>query len=469
MSSVCAAFTTALYRSRPLPFFDKLPDELAVHILSLVNADDTLDLRYEPYPVKCKKPVSPLLNIMTTNKRLRQLAANTPSLWTYVDVFIGDLGPRYAYSRDALLNSQQLPLQVRITGKIKEEEETEYCINSLTYLLNPHAHRIASLDFRIPLTCAWPVILNLFSGVPSCRVREFYINDLDAYPQQFDDEFPDRFFTGELNAFFQSLQVIGMRGFFIPFTTPAYHDLTVLKIMPFLFELSQPSTLVEIRNALAACPKLRSLAIIECYFEIDSEVSIEPALLLDLEVLELRSGGSGDECLALMSCIDSGPSELALSVSIDSDMFENPIATLRRFIRQSNVTRLCLDATVDVADMDWLLALPHGETLAIRELALCSYDFEGVEFDRPLRASRFPCLHTLYLMGCEDVDARLCHRLLDASTIQVLRFDKSRILAQEIFTVAPSVEHCRFSTNVACGEDDCEWPVYLFKDPWHLS
>ncbi|KAG8693936.1 hypothetical protein FRC09_010169, partial [Ceratobasidium sp. 395] len=283
MSSVCAAFTTALYRSRPLPSFDKLPDELAVHILSLVNADDPLDLRYEPYPVKCKKPVSPLLNIMTTNKRLRQLATNTPSLWTYVDVFIGDLGPRYAYSRDALLNSQQLPLQVRVTGKIKEEEETEYCINSLTYLLNPHAHRIASLDFRVPLTCAWPVILNLFSGVPSCRVREFYINDLDAYPQQFDDEFPDRFFTGELNAFFQSLQVIGMRGFFIPFTTLAYHDLTVLKIMPFLFELSRPSTLVEIRNALAACPKLRSLAIIECYFEIDSEVSIEPALLLDLE------------------------------------------------------------------------------------------------------------------------------------------------------------------------------------------
>ncbi|KAG8692720.1 hypothetical protein FRC09_011000, partial [Ceratobasidium sp. 395] len=373
------------------------------------------------------------------------------------------------YLQGVLLNSQQLPLQVRITrrvvGEEEEEEADESIIKILTRLLGPHAYRITSFDLQIPLTYAWPVILDLFTNVPpaTCQIREFYINDPEAYPERFDNEFPDRFFAGDLNAFFQSLQVIGMRGLFIPFTTPAYQDLTVLKIMPCEFRLSQPSTLPELRNALAACPKLRSLAIIECNFEIDSQASIEPVLLSDLEVLDLRSARNVDELLALMSCIDSGPNELALSVCTDNNLSGGSMAKLRRFIGQSNVTRLCLDVTVDTTDIDWLLRLPQDETLAIQELALCAYDFEGAEFDQPLHASRFPSLRALYLMECENMNVHTCRQLLDASTVQTLRFDKPRVLAQEIFTVAPSVEHCRFSVGVACGEDDCEWPVYVFK------
>ncbi|KAG8739830.1 hypothetical protein FRC12_016182 [Ceratobasidium sp. 428] len=468
-SSICNIFTTVLHRSRSFAPFDRLPDELVVYILSFVNAGDPLDLRYEPYPADCQQAVSPLLNIMATNKRLRHLATETPSLWTYVDVFVEDLDFRPAYVqylRGVLLKSQQLPLQVRITGRMfgEEEDEADEDIIKmiLTRLLGPHAHRITSFDLQIPLTFAWPVILDLFSNVQpaACQIREFYINDPEAYPEQFDNEFPDRFFAGDLNAFFQSLQVIGMRGFFIPFTAPAYRDLTVLKIMPYVFELSQPSTLVELRNALAACPKLRSLALIECHFvEIDSQMPIEPVFLPDLEVLDLRSARNVDEFLALMSCIDSGPNELALSVSADGDMYGDPMAELRRFIRQFNVTRLCLDATIDTTDMDWLLTLPQGETLAIRELALCAYDFEEAELNQPLRASRFPSLRALHLMECENINIPVCRQLLDASTIQILRFDRPRVLAQEIFTIAPSVEHCRFSASVACGEDDCEWPV----------
>ncbi|KAG8679363.1 hypothetical protein FRC09_019015, partial [Ceratobasidium sp. 395] len=97
MSSVYAAFATVLHQLELFASFDRLPDELVVYILSFVNVDDPLDLRYEPYPAECQQPIPPLLNIMATNKRLRHLATKTPSLWTFVDVFLEDLDFQDAY------------------------------------------------------------------------------------------------------------------------------------------------------------------------------------------------------------------------------------------------------------------------------------------------------------------------------------------------------------------------------------
>ncbi|KAG8753949.1 hypothetical protein FRC12_011363 [Ceratobasidium sp. 428] len=465
MSNVRAALGTARNHSKSLVSFNKLPDEIIANILSLIGVDDPLDPRYDDlYPIEYKQPLHPLLGIIASSKHLRHIAINTPSLWTYVELSVETLRDTYLeHVRRVLLYSQQLPLQVRIIGEIDDEEEKEEDVsNCLILLLGSHTHRIASLDFQIPLTCAWPVKLDLFTDISSCQIRELYTNDPDAYPEQIDDTFPDRLLDGDLDVFLQSLRVIGTRGFFIPLaTTPAYRDLTVLKVMPYEFKWSQP-TLVQLRNALAACPKLCSLALIECNFGTESRAPIEPVLLPDLEILDLRSLENGNELVALMSCIDSGSSELAFSVSTDETISANATAKLRQFITKSNVTRLCLDATVDVTDLDWLLALPKGKNLAIRELALCAYNFEGVEFDQPLRSGRFPSLHTLHLMECEGVDVRVCRQLLDASAIQVLRFDNPRTIVQEMFRVAPSVEHCRFSTSIAYREDNREWPVYVF-------
>ncbi|KAG8732781.1 hypothetical protein FRC12_019136 [Ceratobasidium sp. 428] len=460
-SKVRATLGTVHNQSRSLVPFSKLPDEVVVHILSLVNAKDSLDLRYEPSPIKHRQPPWSLLSILATNKHLRRIATSAPSLWTYAHLLVEDLGDTYLqYIQRVLLYSEQLPLQIRITGDVDDDEAVARC---LTRLLDSHAHRIVSLDFRIDLTCAWPVILDLFTNIPSCQIQELYLNDSDAYPEEIDDTFPDRILDGDLDTFLRSLRVIGTRGFFIPLTTPAYSDLTVLKIMPWEFKWPE-STLVELRNALSACPKLRSLALIDCGIRTSPRVSIEPVLLPDLEILDLRSLDDDDELLALISCIDSGSTELAFSVSTGESISADAMAKLRQFIRKSNVTRLCLDAAVDVDDMNWLLSLRQGETLAIRELALCCYHFKGVELHQPLRASRFPCLRTLHLMGCTGVDVRVCRQLLDDSTIQVLRFDNPRVVAeQEMFGVASSVEPCLFSTSIANGEDHCEWPVYVFR------
>ncbi|KAG8772250.1 hypothetical protein FRC12_003183 [Ceratobasidium sp. 428] len=468
VSNVRATLGTVHNQSRSLVPFSRLPDEVVVHILSHINANDPqVDLRYEPGSIDYKQPLFPLLSILTASKHLRHIAISTPSLWTYVYLFVEDLGDAYSqHIRRVLLYSQQLPLQVHVAGGVDNDEIIVKC---LPRLLDSHAHRIASLDFQIPLACAWPVILDLFTNIPSCQVRELYINDPEAYPEQIDDTFPDRLLENKLDTFLQSLQVIGIRGFFIPLATPAYYGLTVLKVMPCEFRWSHPR-LVELRNALAACPRLRSLALIECRFEFDSQSPVEPVLLPDLEILDLRLSTSTDELVALMVCINSGPNELAFSVSLDQDMSEDTMARLRCFIRQSNVTRLCLDVTmVDVADLNWLLALPQGETLAIQELALCSYNLKAASSNQPLSASRFPSLHTLHLMECEGVSAQNCRRTLDASAIQVLRSDYHPTIVREMRRLVPSVEYCQFSPSIAFGENDCEWPVFIFCIAWNQA
>ncbi|KAG8711193.1 hypothetical protein FRC09_020720 [Ceratobasidium sp. 395] len=198
----------------------------------------------------------------------------------------------------------------------------------------------------------------------------------------------------------------------------------------------------------------------------DSEVPIEPVLLPNLEILDLRIPSNDDELVALLSFIDSGPNELAFSVTLELDLSKDTMARILRFVRQSNVTRLCIDSTLvdHLDDLDWLLALPQGETLAIRELALCAYCFsKNTTFKQPLSADRFPFLHTLHLMRWENLDARICREVLETSAVQVLRFDEPQCgTVQEMNKVAPFVKPCQFSTGISYTEGKLEWPLYIF-------
>ncbi|KAG8694329.1 hypothetical protein FRC09_009910, partial [Ceratobasidium sp. 395] len=344
MSNVRAALGMAHNQYRSLISFNKLPDEIVVYILSLIDINNPVDPQYHGHSPIQYGPLPPLLGIMATSRHLRHIAIDTPSLWTHVDLRIEILRDTYwEYVRRVLCYSQQLPIQVRITGRIYDGGDEKVVSECLVLLLHSHAHRIVSLDLRTPLTCYWPIMLGLFTKIPSCQVQKLYIDDFDAYMEQVYETFPDRLLNGDLDAFLRSLRVIETHGFFIPLAaTPAYSDLTILKISPFDFDWP---TLLQLRNVLVACPKLRSLALIECNFEIDSQALIEPVFLPDLEILDLRwfDPEDDDQLLVLMSCIDSGPNELAFSLSTSETISVDTIAKLRRFIRRYNVTRLCWD------------------------------------------------------------------------------------------------------------------------------
>ncbi|KAG8702066.1 hypothetical protein FRC08_003718 [Ceratobasidium sp. 394] len=367
--------------------------------------------------------------------------------------------PKRTYLHQArlyLLYSGQLPLRLSISSPIPGvEPKTADLIN----LLIPHAHRIISLNLHISLLVAWGTIVGLFSNKASCPVRELYLNDPDGSPELFDDAFPNRF-SGNMDCFLRSLRVLGLRGFFVPFDTPTYQGLTILKLMPFDFRVPRP-TLLEIRNALASCPQLCSLTLVEFIFDITPGVSIQPVFLPNLDTLDLRVIFDDDELMGLVSCIVPGSNALAFSVSFDSDMPEDIKAKLQHFIRRSKVTRLCIDARFyDTSDLNWLLAPPAGETSAIQELALCSYNFEKFSIKQPLDARRFPFLHTLHLMHCKGLNMDNCRRILDASAIQLLQMDESRSFVAKLSGIVPSVEYRRYFT-ICHGESDSEWPVYV--------
>ncbi|KAG9118280.1 hypothetical protein FRC07_007279, partial [Ceratobasidium sp. 392] len=462
ISSSRAALGLARNRSKSLVPFNKFPDEIAAHILSFLDIDSNSDIRYDTVRLD-NQSLSSLLNVSATSKRLRELAIGTPSLWTRIDLIVDQSKDTYLqHGRHFLSYSKQLPLRIRIAGDVDENDEDQKVAKCLTSLFALHANRIASLDFQVPLTCAWKVILGLFSDTSSCQIRELYVNDPDAFPEGLDEGFPEQFFGGDLDCFLRSLRIIGMRGFLIPFNTPAYRDLTVLKIMPFEFREPRP-TLPALRGALAACPQLRSLALIECMFEISTGVPIDPVLLPNLEVLDLRVTSNDNELVAL-SCISSGSDTLTFSVSLDLGMFEDTMAKLQCFIEQSNVTRLCVDATLDSTDdLDWWFASPKTDFSAIQELALCSYLLEGSSFKRPFDASRFPSLHTLHLLGCGKLDARHCRQILGASVIHALWMDEPHTAIPELSEAIPSVGYRRYSTNISHGGGDLEWPLYIFE------
>ncbi|KAG9118277.1 hypothetical protein FRC07_007286 [Ceratobasidium sp. 392] len=456
MSNARATLGTARNRSRSLVPFDKLPDEIIVYILSLASAD-RIDSQHDHDSSGTKQLHSPLpISIWATSRRLRNITINTPSLWTYVNLLVDE--HRHTYLQHGqlfLLRSGQLPLHIRIAGGVADEDEKT--LKLLTGLLTPHTHRIASLDFQVPLSCAWIVMTSLFSDTSSCQTRELCFNDSDSNlgsGSLYDDLNDD-----DLDDFLESIQVLGMLGFFIPFESPAYYGLTVLKIMPFEFIVSGLK-LLELRNALATCPELRSLALIDCQFETSPEAPVEPVFLPNLEVLDLRFY-SDDSLTAMISMIHPGSKALAFSVSFEQFMSQAIMAGLRYFMEQSNVTRLCIEGDFNPTnDLGRLLVPPGGKVSAVQELAINCYNFEKLTVKQPFDAYRFPFLHTLHLMDCYGLDVHKCNQPLDASTIQVIKVDEPALEAG-IPGAVPSIEYSRYFT-ICNGEGECEWPLYLF-------
>ncbi|KAG9089587.1 hypothetical protein FS749_001222 [Ceratobasidium sp. UAMH 11750] len=442
-------------QSRSLVPFNKLPEELLAYILSLADTNYIFEDRHDPYPDK--QILSPLISISATSKHLRDIMTRTPSIWTNISLVVDETECSALHQgRSYLRYSGQLPLRVCIASSILGEEVEA---PDLIDLLSPHAHRIVSLNLQVSLPVAWGIIVGLFSNKSSCPVQELYLNDPDGAPELLNDDFPDRFYEGDMDHFLRSLRVLGLRGFFVPFDTPAYHGLTVLKIMPFEFRTPHP-TLLELRNALAACPQLYSLTLIECMFDISPEESIEPVYLPNLNMLDLRVTSNDDELVAIISCVVPGSNTLAFSVSFDPDMSKDTMTKLRHFMERSKVTRLCVDASLDnTDDLNWLLAPPTGEISTIQELALCAYTFEGSSIKRPLDMHSFPSLHTLHLMGCKRLTMKKCRRILNASAIQLLQMDEPRKLVAKLSGIVPSVEYRRYFT-ICHGESDSEWPVY---------
>ncbi|KAG8729722.1 hypothetical protein FRC12_020766, partial [Ceratobasidium sp. 428] len=156
ISNARATLGTARNRVESLTPFSKLPREIIVEILSLANADPIIGSRYnEDHPTR--QSHSPLLSMSDTCRYLRNVAINMPSLWTNINLAVENSKDAHLrYGQRFLLYSQRLPLRVCITGDM-DYEDYKAAKYHLLGLLAPHADRIASLRFHIPLRCAFDV------------------------------------------------------------------------------------------------------------------------------------------------------------------------------------------------------------------------------------------------------------------------------------------------------------------------
>ncbi|KAG9086132.1 hypothetical protein FS749_003886 [Ceratobasidium sp. UAMH 11750] len=318
-------------------------------------------------------------------------------------------------------------------------------------LLAPHAHRIVLLDLHTIEDYAKEIVCGLFSNITSCQIKEFCLNDyIDGIP----DGNPYRqFFDGRLAEFFRSSQIIAVGGPAFPLDTAVFHDLTALKLTIYN-SAGFPPTLSQLRDVLAACPGLRALTIMYYWVQINPEVPVEPVLLPNLELLDLRKADT-EELLGLVSCIIPGSSALNLTFGASvNDMPEGGIITLQNFIKQSNVTKLLLDNSLS-NDTHARQSFPRFTTKfpAVQELALAECDLQRLATERFLGA--FPSLHTLHLLHCKS-DPSSYRQLLDSSLVQVVYADESSY--EKLFEVGSSARYRSYS-SVCQGEGYLEWPL----------
>ncbi|KAG9122498.1 hypothetical protein FRC07_001091, partial [Ceratobasidium sp. 392] len=373
--------STVRNQSKPLAPFNRLPAEVIVHILSFIETDCIV--KHRPHLDRVELRPFFFANISAVSTRMRNVITSTPSLWTHVDLAVGSSREvtYMSHARACLKYSGQQPLHVHIVDN--EDELKEYQTASVTDLLAPHAHRIASVGFHVAQRLAREMVLGIFSGATSYQTREFCLNGCKSKSTSPGlGSYYGELFGGRLNGLLQNLQVIRIRGPSPPLQSVAFRGLTVLKLLVYETAPSIP-TLLQLRSMLAGCPELQALTLAFPEIRLSTETPVEPVYLPKLELLDLRHEET-NPLLSILSCITPGSSTLTLSIWAGPYMSEDDAVKIHDFINQSNVTRLLLESPYFPGDMSDPPTLLDREFPAIQELALCDYDLEELAEMHPL-------------------------------------------------------------------------------------
>ncbi|KAG8696483.1 hypothetical protein FRC09_008484 [Ceratobasidium sp. 395] len=438
-------------RSKSLVPLRKLPDEVVTYILSFLGTECIIkDISKER-----DLPLA-LAAVSMTSKWLRTTATSTSSLWTHFDIPM-DGSNREAYmchARSCLLYSERQYLYIDIFNVLCGYEKTRS--RSMIALLAPHAHRIVSIGLHTTLRLAKETLLELFSHSTSPQTRELCLDGCDSGIDNSDVGFYNGVSDGRLDEFLKLLQIVRIRGPFLPLQSVIYRGLTILKISAYEMVAARP-TIAEFTNILAAAPELRALVLVCLEFDTSSNTLPKPVFMSNLELLDLREIATS-ELLGLLSCIITGSTKLALSVMGDPDMLQDETARLHEFVNRSNVTRLLLQSPYSNRHPPKSppLLLTHVFP-TVQELALYDYVLKTLIDRRPVDMSRFPSLHTLHLLQCRHTTDSL-HSVVHSSAIRVIYTDD--VDCEPLSEASPSVEYRSYST-IYEGDGDLEWPLML--------
>ncbi|KAG8767558.1 hypothetical protein FRC12_006174 [Ceratobasidium sp. 428] len=452
MRKAGAVLGTVRNRSKLLAPLNKLPGELIVHILSILDTDCVTS----PRPGTYVSPF-PVTAVSMASKQLRSITTSAPSLWTHVDFFIGGVNEAacMSHARSCLQYSGQQSLHVHAFDGSSTKNNSS---DEMIALLTPHRHRIISVSLNLIPHLAKEILLRLFSDTTSSHTRELFWNDPLWVLYNWGDagaDFRDGVFGGRLDGFLEALKVIEIRGPYLPLQHFAFHGLTILKLRA-PEPVRSPPTLAQFAGVLAACPELRVLRLIDIRFDTHSSVPIQAVFMPKLESLDLQCTPT-NELLGLLSCVISGSDKFALGVWATTDMLEDEAARLSGIINQLNVTRLYFNCSCNTKNRMPGQAPPLLTHVfpSVQEIALRCYNYKPLVDIRPSDVSRFPSLHTLHLLRCQPT-AYILRSVIHSPTLQVVY--TNYIDSQPPLESIPLVQQRSYPVAYQ-SEGSLDWPV----------
>ncbi|KAG8708336.1 hypothetical protein FRC08_018943 [Ceratobasidium sp. 394] len=414
-----AALANERNRSRTLTSVHRLPSEILATIFSISSSRYTRSDRTARIRGVYLSPAT----LASVCSSWRQLALQCPSLWSYIDIIVGDgLSLHHPMQLNLWVErSQNVPLYVNIRDHNYRDDDLPYTttwqhVKKLVKFLAPLMHRVYALDINATLG-----EIDMFSSVMKSWIKNGSTS-VEKTLQVFNNlklfsEDPSGLWFGpesnaeRFNTFFRTINRLLLRYCRISRDIQFHEGLVELHLEGVISH-HYPSQ-QEFVEMLAACPRLRILALVNYWVEPSEEETPGQVTLNHLQSLSLETDDPGYSLAPIFPLLLIGPKALAMSLTPEKDT--QFIAEAKAFFGRTNVTKLCVRDRVRQSSSTALLSfpIPHLETLAIENFDIFGQAFE--DFFGPNGEGEgtalWPRLHTLYLKDL-SIDASCLRKLV---------------------------------------------------------
>ncbi|KAG8765966.1 hypothetical protein FRC12_007171 [Ceratobasidium sp. 428] len=400
-------------RSRPTALINRLPPEILAMIFTLASR------RCITQKVTDLGPRLAMPTVFSSICSLwRRVSLSTRSLWSHLDISIDHSKSKLYYDRLKLweARSRPGPLSVHILDAVAswDYDLLEAMATDIVSFLTPHMVRVSEVQITFRSRNFPNYMLDLLSlwarkgAAKPARVLK--IGDQESVFERID--LRDRLSRtakpvaiDDFESFFQPLHTLHLQRVFVPWDSSVYHGLVDLYITAGAHSPQHwLPTQSQLARVLAACPKLRSLRLIDFTVRPDRGFVPSPIIFDYLEVLSLLQPQSSDRaCMKqVLPLIGSNtPLEAGLELFTEPDC----AAITRSFFARCNVTRLYLSTKSLTARhiLPFLAGhLPHLQALAIE-----FFDFTDGTTQRRMATPEanptsdpWPQLRDLYMIRC---------------------------------------------------------------------
>ncbi|QRW11603.1 F-box-like protein [Ceratobasidium sp. AG-Ba] len=339
----------------------------------------------------------------------RQVALNTPRIWSFIDVIAESQTPRDDTYRLPMLlveRSGNAPLYLSVWDDTNPRIKDIRALNNselqdLIDFLEPLMPRVCVLDIASyePPTEIIPDILAMWveNHSPHLRkslyVQDFYLKNLDAYEVGATPDTP--LSEVQFNEFFQSINRLVAQSCSISPTLTGNAGLVDLHLKD--IDESYALAQTTLARLLYQCPNLETLVLLDCWVN-ESETTPNPVPLMKLKSISLEFYDEPDSITHVLPLL--GASSNLLDVSLSWANTPQFILDARSFFQRTRILRLYAATNGHddngLSPVALLCPLPYLE-----ELVITRFDLHNEEplttLSIGMGSDLWPRLHTLYL------------------------------------------------------------------------